>query len=228
MRHAFKLLESQRGTAYRLRFNRDAEASRDKNLDNDSPFENDPENGEIVVPPSGAVIFPGSFDPLHRGHERMAKIAALRLGKPVDLEISAANVDKPTLSADELQRRLSRLTRPTQLSDITIWITLAATFAEKANIFPEATFIVGADTIRRIADAQYYDHDPAKMSASIRRIADRGARFLVFGRVDLMDKSPDSEFQSLDEIALPEELRAICDSVDESEFREDVRSRDLR
>ena len=123
---------------------------------------------------------------------------------------------------------MNQLARLPHLSDATIWITLAPTFAEKANIFPKATFIVGADTIRRIADAQYYGHDPAEMSKSIRRIAASGARFLVFGRVDLASKSPENEFQSLAEIALPDELRAICDSVDESEFREDVASRDLR
>ncbi len=161
----------------------------------------------------------------------MAKIAAMRLGKPVDWEISVANVDKPTLSADELQPRLNQIARLSLTSKaptVTIWITLAATFAEKADIFKRATFIVGADTIRRIADVRYYDDDPHKMSASIRRLVENGSRFLVFGRFDLAPQSQVKEFQSLDGIALPDELRAICDSVAESEFREDIASRDLR
>ena len=161
----------------------------------------------------------------------MAEIAATRLGRPVDWEISAANVDKPALSADELQPRIKQLARillKSKAPAVTIWITMAPTFAEKADIFHGATFIVGADTIRRIADLRYYDHDPKKMSVGIRRLVESGSRFLVFGRIDQTPQSQVREFQSLDGIVLPEELRAICDSVDESEFREDIASRDLR
>lgn len=236
MKDALESLRTKSGTAFRIRVQSVAETPQNTEpascpSDVESLFEEDSRNGEITKPPLGAVIFPGSFNPPHRGHERMAKIAAMRLGKPVDWEISVANVDKPTLSADELQPRLNQLARLSltpKVPTVTIWITLAATFAEKADIFKGATFIVGADTIRRIADVRYYDDDPRKMSASIRRLVEDGSRFLVFGRFDLAPQSQVKEFQSLDGIALPDELRAICDSVDESEFREDIASRDLR
>ena len=164
-----------------------------------------------------SVVFPGAFNPLHDGHRRMAEIASQRLGAATTFELSIENVDKPPLDYIEIERRVGQFTG---IGDVCL--TRAATFAAKAQLFPDATFVVGADTIRRIADPRYYGNDAAACQEATRHIASLGCRFLVFGRVS------DGEFATLDELSLPSELRAICDEVDEDEFRTDVSSTELR
>src|SRR5690242_11907746 len=68
----------------------------------------EPDGTFRVGDPRPAVLLPGSFNPLHHGHTTLAEIAADRLGAPVAFELSVANVDKPELSADELNRRLDQ------------------------------------------------------------------------------------------------------------------------
>ena len=100
-------------------------------------------------------------------------------------------------------------------------ITRAPTFVEKAELFPGATFVVGADTMVRIAEPRYYGGDDR--GGTMRDlIARQGCRFLVFGR------KVAGRFQSLGDLVLPAALRALCDEVPEAEFREDVSSTELR
>jgi nicotinamide mononucleotide (NMN) deamidase PncC len=166
------------------------------------------------------VVFPGAFNPLHVGHLRMAEEAERRLGHAVAWELSVANVDKSPLDFLSLRERIA-LVRGAD-SQRLIAITYAPTFREKARLFPQATFVVGADTMVRIADVRYYGGDAAQRDDAIRRIADRGCRFLVFGR------ELNGQFQSLGDLALPAALAALCDEVPAADFREDVSSTELR
>lgn len=163
------------------------------------------------------VVFPGAFNPLHDGHRRMAEIASRRLGAAVTFELSIENVDKPPLDYIEIERRCGQFTG---LGDVCL--TRAPTFAAKAELFPGATFIVGADTAQRIAEPRYYDDNPAACQAAIERIATLGCRLLVFGRTAV------GGFKTLDDLSLPANLRMICDQVDEKDFRCDVSSTKLR
>ncbi|MEZ6070143.1 MAG: hypothetical protein R3C10_07645 [Pirellulales bacterium] len=132
-------------------------------------------------------------------------------------ELSIENVDKPPLDYLEIERRCG------QFAGVgAVCLTRAPTFLGKAELFPGATFVVGADTIIRIAAPRYYGNDPAACRAAIQRIAALGCRFLVFGRLD------DNGFVTLADLSLPSELRAICDEVDEDAFRADVSSTELR
>jgi len=162
------------------------------------------------------LLFPGAFHPLHEAHREMARLASQRLGDPVAYEISLENVDKPLLDYREIAER----TKP--FSGETLWLTRAPTFVEKARLFPGATFIVGVDTIRRMADAKYYASDPAARDRAIDDLAASGCLFLVFGRLD------QGTFHSLDDIPMPPALRAICQSVPPKEFRRDISSTQLR
>ena len=145
--------------------------------------------------------------------------AAQRLtGRSVELEMSIGNVDKPPLDYIEIEHRIQNID-----ADMPVWLTRTPTFEEKSALFPGATFIVGADTIRRIGDPSYYG-DMEKRLAAIDRIAERGCRFLVFGR----QSSRDETFESLSSIELPPTLKAICDEAPESLFREDVSSTEIR
>jgi len=164
------------------------------------------------------LLFPGSYRPMHRGHRGMIEAAQRLTGRSVELEMSIGNVDKPPLDFLEIEHRIQNID-----AGMPVWLTHTPTFEEKSTLFPGATFIVGTDTIRRIGDPSYYG-DMKKRLAAIDRIAERGCRFLVFGR----QSSCDETFESLSSIKLPPTLQAICDEAPESVFREDVSSTEIR
>jgi len=150
----------------------------------------------------------------------MAAHAEGRLGNPVAWELSVANVDKPPLDFIATNSRVEAL--QAEQDGRFIAVTHAPTFVEKADLFPGATFVVGADTMLRIAEPRYYGGDIARRDDAIAKIARSGCRFLVFGR------AVDGHFLSLVRLELPPELRQLCDDVPASEFREDVSSTALR
>ena len=162
------------------------------------------------------ALFPGAFNPLHVGHRRMAALAARRLDVPVAFEISILNADKPPLDYTEMERRLAGFS-PGE----TIWFSRAMTFERKSELFGGVTFIVGADTIRRIAEVRYYG-DAAARQAAFDRMASRGCRFLVFGR------ALGEGFHGLGDLDLPDALSTLCEGVPAEEFREDISSTELR
>jgi len=180
------------------------------------------ERSQVCYPAShhAQSVFPGAFNPPHVGHKRIAAIAAERLGCPVSYELSITNVDKPPLDFFEIDTRLKQLRdfdgqTPILLSD-------APTFPAKAALFPGCTFVVGADTIARIANPKYYRGEATGFAAAIQQIADGGCRFLVFGR-QLQGK-----FCVLSDIELPQALLDLCDEVSAADFREDISSSEVR
>jgi nicotinamide mononucleotide (NMN) deamidase PncC len=162
------------------------------------------------------AVLPGAFNPLHSGHRRMAAVAAQMLAARVAFEISITNVDKPPLDFLEIDERLGQFA-----SDDAVWLTRAPVFVTKAELFPGATFVVGADTIERVGQPRYYGGETA-MQQAIESIARSGCRFLVFGRV------VEGAFRALGELSLPRSLAALCQEVPAAIFREDVSSTQLR
>jgi nicotinamide mononucleotide (NMN) deamidase PncC len=169
--------------------------------------------------PPAKLVFPGAFNPPHRGHLRMAVLAEQLLGAPLIWELSTVNVDKPPLDFIEIRTRVHAIRFEDH--DRPIALTSAPTFREKSALFPGATFVVGADTVLRVGDLRYYG-DLAARDRAIAEIAALGCRFLVFGR------QSSAGFQTLCDLELPRELRVICDEVPASEFREDISSTQLR
>ncbi len=166
------------------------------------------------------IVFPGAFNPLHQGHREMARIAVERLGSELCYEISLANVDKPSLDFIEIKQRITGIQKQDRGKELLL--TTAPTFCEKAELVPNATFVVGVDTLVRIADPIYYGNEAAKRDQAIAAITAAGCRFLVFGR------TCSGDFQCLSDVEIPTALRAICDEVPASEFREDIASTVLR
>ncbi len=174
----------------------------------------------VCLGPTGRpprIIMSGAFNPLHVGHRRMIQIAHELLHEPVALDIAVVNVDKPPLDYAELQRRLRQFP-PEQ----TIYLTRAATFEEKSRLFPGATFLVGADTLRRLAAPHYYGGSTTACQHALERIASRGCRFLVFGRDSGVG------FVRLGDLDLPDSLLALCREVPPEVFCEEVSSTAIR
>ncbi|MBV1878043.1 MAG: CinA family protein [Pseudomonadales bacterium] len=162
------------------------------------------------------VLFPGAFNPTHDGHRKMYQLAGQITGKPVVMEISTTNVDKPMINYLDMAERQA------DLNPMPLLFTRAPTFIEKSRLFPGTIFVVGIDTIRRIADPKYYANSLPQRDAAIEKLVANNHRFLVFGRLDK------DQYLTLSDIPLPAQLANICDAVTEKEFRSDLSSSAIR
>lgn len=149
------------------------------------------------------VILCGSFRPLHVGHREMAEAGHDIFGSPVDLEICVHNVDKPCLNYGEMFHRIDGINEQKLPWLGNTLLTNAATFVEKAEMFPTAKFLMGFDTLKRIGMEKYY-FNRHHMLDSFRRIKELGCVFLVFHRERDGVTTTDADFA-----ILPKELQAI-------------------
>jgi nicotinic acid mononucleotide adenylyltransferase len=177
-------------------------------------------NGQMTMPaetPRGLLLLPGSFNPLHGGHWKLAEIAAQIVGQSSEFELSVVNVDKPMLSRVEIRSRLAAFA-----GKAPVWLTQSARFLDKAECFPETTFIVGADTVMRLVATRYYG-DTAQMHSALNRIRTLGCRFLVACRVD--DRSQCVRRRDL---PIPPEFADLFTEIPPEQFRFDISSTQLR
>jgi hypothetical protein len=138
----------------------------------------------------------------------MARIASRKYGLPVDFEISLLNVDKPPIDYISLEERISSIKTwhdPDSMGDI--FVTDTPLFAEKAIIFPDSTFIVGADTMKRLFDPKYYRPED-DLSSLLELFRKQGIDFLVFSRKGIP-------------IEIPADVEPIITIVSEDEYSDD-------
>ena len=163
------------------------------------------------------ALFPGSFNPLHHGHEALAAVAAELLGREVVFELSVVNVDKPPLTHTEVEQRAQQFSGRWR-----VLLTRAPRFVEKARLFPGCVFVIGWDTAVRLVHPRYYGDSDRAMHDALDEMRDLGARFLVAGR------ATDGAFLTLEDADLPEAFADLFEGIPESLFRADVSSTDLR
>ena len=166
----------------------------------------------------GGAILPGSFNPFHDGHWGLARAAQTFLGLPLAFELSLVNVDKPELATAEVERRLASFA-----GRAPVWLTQAATFVEKARLFPQATFVVGADTALRLLQPRYYGNEPVRMLEALATFRAGGNTFLVAGRSD-----PSAAFVRLTDLPVPADFTDLFRELPEDLFRLDLSSTQLR
>tara|TARA_B100001250_G_scaffold409984_2_gene435472 strand:+ start:618 stop:1724 length:1107 start_codon:yes stop_codon:yes gene_type:complete len=162
------------------------------------------------------LIFPGSFNPLHEGHIKMKELAERKTGMHTTFEICAKNADKPPLTFYEIKRTIDQFQ-----NDESWMLTSAGRFSEKAEMFPNSVFIIGADTLMRVFDEKFYKNHKDMME-HIQRFNDHNINFLVFGR------KVDKRFVSLEQIKVPDIIKARCTGFEEASFRDDISSTELR
>jgi hypothetical protein len=175
-------------------------------------------DGSARAGPKPLAVLPGSFNPLHHGHKALARAAAARLGVDVHFELSVVNVDKPELPREEVDRRVL------QFAEVgPVWVTRAATFEKKADLFPGAAFVLGWDTAVRVIDPKYYGGTRARDAALVKLRA-RGCRLVVGGRIDGRGVFHVWDGAEL----LAAEFAPLFVALAEGDFRVDVSSTELR
>jgi hypothetical protein len=135
----------------------------------------------------------------------MAEYGAKITGKPTLLELSVSNVDKPQLDYISIKERLDSIAAANASYIAGTQLTAAPLFAMKARLFPGRTFLVGMDTINRIADPKYYT-TPFAFAGAVETFDECFTKFLVFNRLgvepafdllkDFVTIAPDTEFTS--------------------------------
>jgi hypothetical protein len=135
-----------------------------------------------TIPPR-SVIISGSFNPLHHGHEALARRAVESTPNSSGeffFEISTINVDKGVITADEMERRVDFIIS----RGFSVLLTNLILFDEKSQKFPNTIFAIGYDTYTRVINPKYYPLSNGGLQATMSRIEANGCEFYVGGRVD--------------------------------------------
>jgi len=156
------------------------------------------------------LMLPGSFNPGHYGHFELLKVAEKMTGLRGVFELSFANVDKPDILEEEILRRAS------SIRDIPVALTRAPRFTQKAELFPNTTFVLGHDTAERLID--YADGSEWELFQGLE------TSFLIAGRL----RRETDGFLSMADVRIPKTFENLFESIPESMFREDISSTELR
>lgn len=174
-------------------------------------------NGTLNDKPLKGMLS-GSFNPLHEGHQKLAKAAEDILGEQVGFELAVVNADKPNLPLPEVLNRLAQFA-----GKDTILASSAPTFVEKARLYPGTTFIVGYDTAERVLQTRFYNDSEQERQTALETIRRQGCRFLVAGRADRA-----GYFRAAASLAIPPSFTDLFQPIPAELFRQDISSTEIR
>jgi nicotinic acid mononucleotide adenylyltransferase len=177
-----------------------------------------PDGRLVLSAPRLPVLLPGSFNPMHAGHVSLARVAEEITQQPLAFEISITNVDKPPLESKTVRDRLAQFAGKAPVE-----LTRAPTFLEKSRLFPQTTFVIGADTAERLVAPKYYGDDEVRMRAALEEIANSGANFLVAARIDAAGR-----LCTLGDVSVPRRYADLFTEIPEHRFRIDASSSAIR
>ena len=191
------------------------------------------------MPTEPAVVFAGSWNPLHDAHRELMKLGQQKTGKAGLFELSVTNTDKPPLDYIEIEKRAKQFHE----AGLPLVLTNRPKYAEKVQLFPRgSTFVMGADTFSRVINPIYYGDDGLRIKQALSRFENTGTTFLVAARKhpitsqimtaeSLLDAMPEALVQVLSdefETNFVDRWRGITTSIPQEEFMFDISSSQLR
>ena len=120
---------------------------------------------------SDYILYPGAFNPLHRGHERLAEKVSQMTGKPVLYHVNTHSPHKPPLTAQDVLKRTVNF--PFVVSrDCPLYI-------DKARQHRGVPMIIGTDALERMLDPKW-GPDVNEMLQEFKQL---GTKFYVGERI---------------------------------------------
>lgn len=163
------------------------------------------------------ALLSGSFNPLHKGHKELSRVAGQYLGQDVIFELPLVNADKPPLEPLVLRKRAVQF-----LGFDTLILSRAPFFHQKASLYPDSTFVLGSDTAERLVAPKYYADSIENMQKALEDLRQKGAKFLVAGRTS------NGDFKTLSDIAIPKDSLMMFDEIPQDKFHIDISSTEIR